>query len=87
MYQKLERSIIGSKKRDKNNLVYEGAEAATKAETCYYCHGTKLKVIGSETRDTEAAGAHASVGEGPEALEADDGDPHPDRAHEGSLAP
>ena len=32
------------------------ANAATKAETCYYCHGTKLKVIGTETRDTEAAG-------------------------------
>ena len=56
VYQKLERSITGSKKRDKHRIVFEAANAATKAETCYYCHGTKLKVIGTETRDTEAAG-------------------------------
>ena len=56
LYQKLERSIIGSKKRDKDRIVYEAANPATKAEACYYCHGTKLKVIGTETRDTEAAG-------------------------------
>ena len=56
LYQKLERSINGSKKRINGKIAYETANAATKAETCYYCHGTKLKVIGSETRDTEAAG-------------------------------
>ncbi|MEJ2475888.1 MAG: multiheme c-type cytochrome, partial [Desulfobacterales bacterium] len=32
------------------------ANDATKAEACYYCHGTKLEVSGSETRDTESAG-------------------------------
>jgi len=56
LYQKLERSITGSKTRNKGKIVFEAANAATKAETCYYCHGTKLKVIGTETRDTEAAG-------------------------------
>ena len=56
LYQKLELSIIGSKTRNKGKIVYDAANAATKAETCYYCHGTKLKVIGTETRDTEAAG-------------------------------
>jgi hypothetical protein len=56
LYQKLERTIIGSKTRNKDKIVFEAANAATKAETCYYCHGTKLKVIGTETRDTEAAG-------------------------------
>ncbi|MEX1351443.1 MAG: multiheme c-type cytochrome, partial [Desulfobacterales bacterium] len=56
LYQKLELSITGSKTRNKDKIVYEPANAATKAETCYYCHGTKLKVIGTETRDTEAAG-------------------------------
>ena len=56
LYQKLECSISGSKKRNEGKIACEAANAATQAETCYYCHGTKLKVIGSETRDTEAAG-------------------------------
>jgi len=56
LYHKLEQSIIGSKKRDKGKIVSGEADAATKAEACYYCHGTKLKVIGTETRDTESAG-------------------------------
>ena len=56
LYQKLELSITGSKTRNKDKIVYEAANPATKAEACYYCHGTKLKVIGTETRDTEAAG-------------------------------
>jgi len=56
LYQKLQRSIIGIKKRDQDRLTYEAAEDATKAEACYYCHGTKLKVTGKEIRDTEAAG-------------------------------
>ena len=56
LHQKLERSIIGSKKRNKDRIVYEAANSATKEETCYYCHGTKLKVVGTEIRDTEAAG-------------------------------
>jgi hydroxylamine dehydrogenase len=33
LYQKLERSIIGSKKRNKDKIVYEAADPATKAET------------------------------------------------------
>jgi len=56
LYQKLECSISGSKKINEGKIACEAANAATQAETCYYCHGTKLKVIGSETRDTEAAG-------------------------------
>jgi hypothetical protein len=34
----------------------EPANDDTKAEACYYCHGTKLELSGYETRDTEAAG-------------------------------
>ena len=56
LYQKLQRSIIGTKRRKGGKIFYGPADEATKAETCYYCHGTKLKVIGSEIRDTEAAG-------------------------------
>jgi hypothetical protein len=56
LYQKLQRSIIGTKKRSHGRITSTPADEATKAETCYYCHGTKLKVTGTETRDTDAAG-------------------------------
>jgi len=56
LYQKLERSIIGTKKRSQGRITHGPADEATKAEACYYCHGTRLKVAGKETRDTEAAG-------------------------------
>jgi len=56
LYQKLQRSIIGTKKRSQGRIIAGPADEATKAEACYYCHGTKLKVVGKETRDTEAAG-------------------------------
>ena len=56
LYQKLQRSIIGTKKRSHGRITVGPADEATKAETCYYCHGTRLKVVGKETRDTEAAG-------------------------------
>ena len=56
LYQKLQLSIIGNKKRNNGQIMSEPADDATKAEACYYCHGTKLKVTGKETRDTEAAG-------------------------------
>lgn len=56
LYQKLQRSIIGTKKRIGGKIASGEADAATRAEACYYCHGTRLKVTGTETRDTEAAG-------------------------------
>jgi hypothetical protein len=56
IYEKLERSIIGTKTRKEGKLIFGPADEAVKAEACYYCHGTKLKVIGSEIRDTEDAG-------------------------------
>ena len=56
LYQKLQLSIIGAKKRSHGRITAGPASEATKAETCYYCHGTKLKVTGTEIRDTEAAG-------------------------------
>jgi hypothetical protein len=56
LYQKLQRSIIGTKKRSHGRITSTPADEATRAETCYYCHGTRLKVTGTETRDTDAAG-------------------------------
>jgi mono/diheme cytochrome c family protein len=56
LYHKLQLSINGRKEFKDGKLKIEPANAATQAETCYYCHGTKLKVSGTETRDTELAG-------------------------------
>ncbi len=36
--------------------MFDPPDAATQAEACYYCHGTKLKLTGTETRETELAG-------------------------------
>jgi hydroxylamine dehydrogenase len=56
LYQKLEHSILASTKYENGELKLAPANDATKAEACYYCHGTRLEVSGRETRDTEAAG-------------------------------
>jgi hydroxylamine dehydrogenase len=56
LYQKLETSIIGKKKIKQGKITFEPAAEATKAEACYYCHGTKLKITGTEIRQTELAG-------------------------------
>ena len=56
VYQNLQVSIIGRTSREKGQLQYTPANPLTRSDACYYCHGTKLAVIGKETRDTEAAG-------------------------------
>lgn len=56
LYRKLQRSIIGSTSYQAGRIHFAPADAGTKAESCYYCHGTVLKVAGSEVRDTDAAG-------------------------------
>lgn len=56
LYQHLQQSIIGKIKREADKITLDAADDDTKAEACYYCHGTKLRVTGSETRDTELAG-------------------------------
>jgi hypothetical protein len=56
LHQKLEHSILALAKYHNGKLKSAPANDATRAEACYYCHGTKLEVSGSETRDTDAAG-------------------------------
>jgi hypothetical protein len=56
VYQALQVSIIGQSRRNKEQLTLEPANALTKADACYYCHGTRLAVTGKEIRDTELAG-------------------------------
>ena len=55
-YQMHERSIIGGSKTLPMEINFRPSNAATKAEACYYCHGTELKVSGNEIRDTQIAG-------------------------------
>ena len=56
LYQKLEHSILAETTYQNGKIMRQPANEATKAEACYYCHGTKLELSGYEARDTEAAG-------------------------------
>lgn len=56
LYQRLLRSTIGKTHQIEFKVVHDPADPATKAESCYYCHGTRLEVVGTEIRDTEVAG-------------------------------
>jgi hypothetical protein len=56
LFLELEHSILGGVRSQGAQLVLDPADPATRAESCYYCHGTELKVTGTVTRDTEQAG-------------------------------
>ena len=56
LHQKHEHAILAAVKYKDGKMTKAAANDATKAEACYYCHGTKLALAGYETRDTEAAG-------------------------------
>jgi hypothetical protein len=56
LHQKFEHSMLAATTYQKEKLKLAPANDATRAEACYYCHGTKLELNGYETRDTEAAG-------------------------------
>jgi hypothetical protein len=54
IYQQLKQSIIGTPRRKSGKLAFDPPDASTNAESCYYCHGTRLTVTGFEKRDTDA---------------------------------
>jgi len=59
VYQLLQNSILGTTEpadEKKASITIKPPNDATKAEACYYCHGTQLSVKGYEIRNTEAAG-------------------------------
>jgi hypothetical protein len=56
IYQLHQRAVIGKMQARATRIFFSPASEDTKAEACYYCHGTKLKVIGSEIRNTEDVG-------------------------------
>ena len=56
LYRQLKTSIIGKTHRTRAKLTFVEADALTEADSCYYCHGTRLRVAGTQVRDTELAG-------------------------------
>jgi hydroxylamine dehydrogenase len=56
IFNDLEHTILGGIQHTGGKITIQPAHAATSAEACYHCHGTKLKVTGTETRQTELAG-------------------------------
>lgn len=56
VFRSLETSIIGRILLRDHVLEFSAADPLTQADACYYCHGTKLSVSGTEFRDTELAG-------------------------------
>ena len=53
VYQLLMRSINGSPAFEGGQVTLRPSNAATKAESCLYCHGTELSVAGTEVRETD----------------------------------
>ena len=54
LYQDLQRAILGTPEMKGPRLAFPKSDALTRADACYYCHGTRLEVTGSQTRDTDA---------------------------------
>ncbi len=54
IYQDLKQTIIGTPSRKSGKLVFDSPDISTNAESCFYCHGTRLTVTGFEKRDTDA---------------------------------
>lgn len=52
VYQDLQRTIDGPMKRENGKIVFGEKDPMTAAESCLYCHGTKLEVKKIETRET-----------------------------------
>ncbi|MBL0713473.1 MAG: hydroxylamine oxidase [Desulfosarcina sp.] len=64
VYNQLEKSILAARTLEKGPLKMTPADDDTRAEACYYCHGTVLKVSGTEMRDTDAGELEFPVIEG-----------------------
>lgn len=54
LYQDLEHQITGTPALNSRQIAFNPPDELTRAETCFYCHGTKLTVTGFEKRDTDA---------------------------------
>ncbi len=54
LYQDLQEKILGTPRYGEGAIHYEPSDARTRADACYYCHGTVVGVEGTETRSTDA---------------------------------
>jgi hypothetical protein len=54
LYADLQRSILGTAEVKSDRIHFTPANDMTRADACYYCHGTRLRVTGTESRDTDA---------------------------------
>ena len=54
LYADLQRTILGTGELKTGRVHFSPANAMTRADACYYCHGTKLALEGTEIRDTDA---------------------------------
>jgi len=54
LYQDLQRTILGESKIKDGKIHFSPANDLTRADACFYCHGTQLAVTGREIRDTDA---------------------------------
>jgi hypothetical protein len=53
LYADLQRSILGTAAAQPDRIHFTPADDMTRADACYYCHGTRLHVTGTETRHTD----------------------------------
>lgn len=53
LYNDLERTILGKSEIKANAPHFIPADTMTRADGCYYCHGTRLELGGTEKRDTD----------------------------------
>ncbi len=53
LYNDLERTILGQMAFKAGRLTIAAADEKTQAEACYYCHGTRLAMAGTELRETD----------------------------------
>lgn len=54
LYADLQRNILGAAEVKTDRVHFAPANDMTRADACYYCHGTRLRVTATETRDTDA---------------------------------
>ncbi len=54
VYKDLQRTILGPATIAETTVHFTPANDMTRADACYYCHGTRLAVTGTKIRDTDA---------------------------------
>lgn len=53
LYQQHQQVILGTPQMVDGQLQHQAVDAHTRADGCFYCHGTRLEITGTITRDTD----------------------------------